>query len=382
MRQSNAMLKSKRQGGESLEITVKFRIFPNNEQSELMEAILLEYISTVNSIVSSMVSSKNLAELSSKDISSNMPSAVRNQAIRDAKSVYSKYKKAIRINSKKPDDKQKVIIAPILKKPVCIWNNQNYSYKDGIISFPVNIDGKCQRISVKTLTTNYQLQYLHHKLGSLRITEKSGKWIAQICVCVPEEKTEGSNPMGVDLGLKVPAVAVTESGKTRFFGNGRQNKYIKRKHRAKRKRLGEAKKMKAIKNLDDKEQRWMKDQDHKISRGIIDFAIKNNVSIIRLEKLTNIRNTARTSRKNEKNLHTWSFYRLAQFIEYKAKLCGIAVEYVNPKYTSQTCPDCGTLNKVKDRKYQCGCGYKTHRDKLGAINIIYAPLTDGNSLSA
>ena len=48
----------------------------------------------------------------------------------------------------------------------------------------------------------------------------------------------------------------------------------------------------------------MKDQDHKISRQIVNFAIENNVSIIRLENLTNIRNTARTSRKNEKNLHT------------------------------------------------------------------------------
>ncbi|OWZ85004.1 hypothetical protein CDO51_00980 [Natranaerobius trueperi] len=44
----------------------------------------------------------------------------------------------------------------------------------------------------------------------------------------------------------------------------------------------------------------------KISRKVVDFS--------------NIRNTARTSHKNEKNLHTWSFYRLALFIEYKAKL--------------------------------------------------------------
>ncbi|WP_459771621.1 IS200/IS605 family accessory protein TnpB-related protein, partial [Alkalibacterium sp. s-m-28] len=59
----------------------------------------------------------------------------------------------------------------------------------------------------------------------------------------------------------------------------------------------------------------MKDQDHKVSRQIIDFAKDNHISVIRLEKLANIRQTARTSRKNEKNLHTWSFYRLATFIE-------------------------------------------------------------------
>jgi putative transposase len=131
--------------------------------------------------------------------------------------------------------------------------------------------------------------------------------------------------------------------------------------------------------MDDKEHRYMKDQDHKISRGIVDFAVQNNVSVIRIEKLTNIRNTAKTSRKNEKNLHTWSFYRLAQFVEYKARLEGIRVEYVNPMHTSQKCPVCGNLNHAKDRKYKCSCGYKAHRDLNACINIINAhPKTLGN----
>ncbi len=365
-----------------LDITVKFRIVPNREQSGLLQALSMEYISTVNTVVSNMVSAGSLLKLSSKDISSDMPSAVKNQAIRDAQSVYSKYKKAVKANSKKLADKQREATVPVLKKPVCVWNNQNYSFKDGILSFPVSFKGKSQRISIRALTTDYQLQYLRHKSGSLRITQKSSKWIAQINVNIPDKTTNNGNAMGIDLGLKVPAVAVTESGKTKFFGNGRMNKYIKREFRAKRKELGKAKRLNAIRQLNDKEQRWMKDQDHKISRSIIKFATENNVSVIRIEKLTNIRNTARTSRKNEKNLHTWSFYRLAQFIEYKAKFAGIGVEYVNPKYTSQACPDCGTLNKAKDRKYHCSCGFTIHRDRLGALNIINAPVADGNSLPA
>ena len=126
----------------------------------------------------------------------------------------------------------------------------------------------------------------------------------------------------------------------------------------------------------------MKDQDHKVSRAIINFAKENNISVIRLEKLANIRQTARTSRKNEKNLHTWSFYRLSQFIEYKANLEGIKVEYVNPAYTSQTCPKCSEKNKAQDRKYKCKCGFEKHRDLVGAMNIRYAPVIDGNSQSA
>ncbi|WP_165613732.1 RNA-guided endonuclease TnpB family protein, partial [Bacillus albus] len=188
--------------------------------------------------------------------------------------------------------------------------------------------------------------------------------------------------LGVDLGLKVPAVAITNDDKVRFFGNGRQNKYMKRKFRSIRKKLGEAKKLNALRQLDDKEQRWMQDQDHKVSREIVDFATNNNISVIRLEQLTNIRQTARTSRKNERNLHTWSFFRLAKFIEYKAKLVGIKTEYVNPSYTSQTCPKCSEKNKAQDRKYKCQCGFEKHRDIVGAMNIRYATVIDGNSQSA
>ncbi|MHA2896487.1 RNA-guided endonuclease TnpB family protein, partial [Bacillus cereus] len=112
------------------------------------------------------------------------------------------------------------------------------------------------------------------------------------------------------------------------------------------------------------------------------FATDNNISVIRLEQLTNIRQTARTSRKNEKNLHTWSFYRLAQFLEYKANLVGIKVEYVNPAYTSQTCPKCSEKNKAQDRKYKCRCGFEKHRDIVGAMNIRYTTVINGNSQSA
>jgi len=346
--------------------TVKIKLQPTTEQGIHLISISKTYIKTVNAIVSEMVNAEKVLKLTSKDINAFMPSAVRNQAIRDAKSVYKKSKK--------------LGVIPVLKKPVCIWNNQNYRIKNNELEFPVLIGDKSKRIKVKAIFDEYQMMLIENaiKLGTLRITQKSGKWIAQIAV---EEKT--STPvksniiMGVDLGLKVPAVARISSGKVKFFGNGRVNKFFKRRFRAVRKKLGQSKKLQAIKNIHDKEQRWMKDKDHKISHQIIKFAIENNVSTIRLEKLSGIRQTAKTSRKNEKNLHTWSFYRLANYIEYKASLAGIKVEYVDPAYTSQICPACGAKNKAKGRNYTCKCGYQSHRDLVGAINIIDAPVIAG-----
>lgn len=359
---------NKKQGGDKVQITVQAKILPNKEQVNLLNSTTKEYIRLINQIVADYVTADKDLKYTSKSVNAELPSAVKNQAIQDAKSVFKKYRK-----TKKQS---------ILKKPVAIWNNQNHGLKDNLLSFPVLIKGKSKRIEVPIVLTDYQKKLLANKFGSLRISQKSGKYIAQIAIQVTESTVTGNQAMGIDLGLKIPAVAVTETGKTKFFGNGRQNKFIKRKHRSVRRKLGKLKKLDAIRKRHNKEQRWMKDQDHKVSRQIINFAKDNNVATVRLEQLSGIRQTARTSRINEKNLHNWSFYRLAQYIEYKANLAGIKVEYVNPKYTSQTCPNCGERNKAGDRKYKCGCGFKGHRDRVGALNIISAPVIDGNSLSA
>lgn len=318
-----------------------------------------EYIRTVNECVADMVTFNEFGKLTSKNVCARLPSALKNQCIADAKSVFKKYRKTG--------------IESILKKPIAVWNNQNYKVTAECISFPVLPNNKSTRIKVKAFIPTETLKLLQStKLGSLRITKKNNKLIAQIAVSIKESVSSGNGVMGVDLGLKCPAVCYSDTGKVKFIGNGRKNKYIRRHFKTKRKKLGKAKKLNAIKKLRNKEQRIMKDIDHKLSREIVNFAVKNSIGTIKLEKLANIRRTTRKSRKNEFNLHTWSFYRLASFIEYKAKLLGIKVEYVDPAYTSQICPVCGKLNHANDRNYQCDCGYHTHRDLVGAMNICAA----------
>lgn len=354
--------------------TLQIKLNLTKEQKLILDKTLKEYIDTVNVLVKEMDLEKQVLKLTTKDFEANLPSAVKNQCIRDAKSAYTIYLKRLKKQEKK---KPKL---PIFKKPVCIWNNQNYTIKEQIVSFPIWL-GKSKRIAVKAFIPEYYRTLLSNKLGTLRITKKSHKYIAQITIEIEEQRqSTGTNIMGVDLGIKVPAVCYASNGKVKFIGNGRENKYIRRKFKTKRQTLGKAKKQKAIKKIRHKEQRIMQDKDHKYSKAIVTFAKKNNVSIIRLEKLDQIRNTTRTSRKNNHSLHNWSFYRLAKYIEYKAEQVGIKVEYVNPAYTSQVCPCCGKKNHAKDRRYSCTCGYNTHRDIVGAMNIM--SVIDGNSLSA
>lgn len=56
----------------------------------------------------------------------------------------------------------------------------------------------------------------------------------------------------------------------------------------------------------------------------------------------------------------------------KAECAGRKVIKINPAYTSQTCSKCGTrtLHELKDRIFNCSCGYSADRDANAAQNIL------------
>ena len=349
-----------------MQLSETVKLYMTKEQEILVKTTMVEYINTVNQLVSIAMSGTPINKYTTADVDANLPSAISNQCIRDAKSIVKKHNKLIR--QTKVENKPTV---PVLKKPCFYINNQNFKLNGNIIEVPIWVDGKSKRIKIRTAMTDRQKEiFSKSKLGTMRIVYKGNRIVAQVIYrAVEEEHSSAGIVMGIDLGIKCPAVSYNTDGSVKFYGNGRKNKYIRRRYQSLRKKLQKKKQIKALKHMGNKEQRIMNDIDHKISHEIIKTAIAHNVKLIKLERLSNIRSTTRTSRKNNRNLHNWSFHRLTQYIEYKAKLAGIKVEYVNPAYTSQKCPVCGHIYHANDRKYTCTCGYHTHRDLLGAINI-------------
>jgi putative transposase len=217
----------------------------------------------------------------------------------------------------------------------------------------------------------------------LRIMRKRGKWIAEIAYTPPEsEPTPGEAIMGVDLGIKVPAVVHIIGKGNRFFGNGRRQRAKRRQFYARQRDLQKTKKVRAVRKNQGKAHRWMRDTNHKLSHQIVSHAHWQGVGTIRLEQLAGIRQrTARTrrgasrrtaanARTNTRLMATWTFHQLATFIAHKAERAGIAVDWVDPAQTSQRCPACFHLNTADDRHYGCAeCGWRGHRDAVGAINI-------------
>ena len=375
-----------------MQLVETVKLYLSNYKKKLVACTMKEYIATVNSLVCMDIDGISIAKITTASVDANLPSALTNQCIRDAKSIVKNYRKRCReverinkeLENKKSNIRKKEPTVPVVKKHCCYINSQNFKIKGDRIEFPVRINGKTKRISVNTKMTERQKEHLScAKLGTMRIIKKRDYIMAQL-VYEEEEvemKTEG-NVMGVDLGIKCPAVSHCTDGSVKFYGNGRKNKYMRRRYEYLRKELQKSKKISAVKLINNKEQRIMKDIDHKISHDIVKTAKEHNVRVIKLERLSNIRSTTRTSRKNNHSLHNWSFYRLMQFIEYKAKRVGISVEYVNPAYTSQKCPICGSVHHANDRSYVCECGFHTHRDLLGAMNICRSTEYVGNRHTA
>ncbi|CZR02223.1 transposase probable is891/is1136/is1341 [Trichococcus palustris] len=333
--------------------TVQIKLKPTKTQALELKRLSLEYIWQANVLVQQAISEEGFPKVTSKDIEADIPSVLKNELIRYAKSKLKQFGKCV------------------FKKPMLSYNNQNFSVDEKAIRFPLMVEGKAKKTAIKAIIPEEVFALLSgSKLGALRITKKGFHWMAQISVHTEAEEFLGDGILGVDLGILCPAVGVVASnGKTQFFGNGRQNKCLRRKYKELRRQLGKKKKLNAIRNINDKESRIMRDINHKLSRQIVTFAVEKNCGTIHLEKLSGIRRTSRLRGKNKANLHSWTFHELSSFIEYKARELGIKVVYINPEYTSQICPMCGERNKVKDRNYNCGCGYHSHRDRVGALNI-------------
>ena len=113
----------------------------------------------------------------------------------------------------------------------------------------------------------------------------------------------------------------------------------------------------------------IKDLLHKQSTRLIKTLHERRVGTVVVGDLTGIRERINYSKKANQRLHQWSYGEFVRMIKYKARLHGRTVKRVSEAYTSQTCPSCGSRYKPNGREYICSCGFRGHRDIVGAANI-------------
>lgn len=141
-----------------MQLSETIKLYMTKEQKALVIETMNQYINTVNSLVSVATNGTSISKYTTADVNANLPSALTNQCIRDAKSIINKYNKDFRKvfakNKKLAKQKSSFTIkkptVPILKKPCCYVNNQNFKIKNNYIEFPILINGKSKRISIRT----------------------------------------------------------------------------------------------------------------------------------------------------------------------------------------------------------------------------------------
>ena len=217
-----------------------------------------------------------------------------------------------------------------------------------------------------------------YSFGAAKVVYKHGRFFLHISINYNLDEVcddEISNVIGVDRGINFIIATYDSKGNSNFV-SGKQIKNKRTKFKQLRKELQKRQTPSArrrLKAIGQRENRWMQDVNHCISKALVEQNPKGTLFI--LEDLSGVRNaTEKVRRKDRYEFVSWSFYDLEQKLKYKALEHGQKVINVDPKYTSQTCPKCGHIEKANRNKkihtFCCkNCGYTSNDDRIGAMNL-------------
>jgi len=191
----------------------------------------------------------------------------------------------------------------------------------------------------------------------------------------------GTNVVAVDLGEIHPAVVGDSQQATsiscrerRHEQQGHAKRLAKLSKALSRKQKGsrrERRLKQARSRMRAKHRRVMRDMEHKISRAVIDVAVGQQANRIVIGDVRDIADGVKLGKQHNQQSSQWNHGQIRRYITYKAEAEGMSVELVEEHYTTQTCPNCSKRHKPRGRKYTCGqCGFSTHRDVVGQINIL------------
>lgn len=256
--------------------------------------------------------------------------------------------------------------------------NRDYSFVDDGQVLSINTLGKRTKC---TFEGEHFSEYLDgsYDLGTAKLVELKGLWYLHIPVTKIVEDFQNEHVrhvVGIDRGLRFLTVSYDEQGKTEFV-SGRKIATKRHKFQEVRKQLqskGTKAAKRRLKAISGRENRWMSDMNHQISKTLVQKYGKDTLFV--LEDLTGVsfeENNLSQNAKRNYDLRSWAFYQLEQFLIYKAHENRSEVLKVSARYTSQRCPKCGTIHKgSRDHHkhlYSCQCGYKSNDDRIGAMNI-------------
>lgn len=355
-------------------ITAKLQILINPSDKHIICDTMKAYSDACNYVSNYIYKTHNLSRYSVQTATYYQIREVyglRSQmAVSCVRTVIAKYKTIL--------ENQNEWIKPSFKKPQLdlVWN-RDYSLHSKNDIFSVNtLNG---RIKVSFYKNGFERYFSNDcKFGTAKLVNKHGKFYLHIPITyeISELKqSEISNIVGIGRGLRFLATTYDSNGKSVFY-NGNVVKQKRAHYKVLRKQLqqvGTPSSRRRLKAIGQRENRWMRDVNHCISKALVESNPDGSLFII--EDLSGIRSaTERVRVKDRYAFVSWSYYDLEQKLSYKALKHHQLVKKVNPAYTSQTCPKCGHTEKSNRNKklhiFCCkNCGYQSNDDRIGAMNL-------------
>ena len=244
----------------------------------------------------------------------------------------------------------------------------SFTYPQG--GFKLAFDGRQLRLS-KIGDVKIKLHRpIEGEILTLTIHRQVDGWFACFaCEVEPQRLPPTDKVVGIDLGIT--NFAITSDGEffepIKYLRKGERK--IKRHQRiVSRHKKGSRRRKKAVRNLARAHQRVRykrADTHHKVAHRLV-----NLYSLIVLEALI-VSNMVKNHHL-AKSISDAGWNSFSTILFYKAEEAGRTVHYVDPKFTSQMCSNCGVIveKPLSQRWHSCSCGCELHRDVNAAKNIL------------
>jgi len=260
------------------------------------------------------------------------------------------------------------------KKPVFSGKSIHYDARSCTINFEKKIVSLLTtqgRIKFRIEIPKYFRQFIGWKVKESNLVRcKDGKFRLMISI---EKFTNKSNKTGKIIGVDrgINNLIATSDG---LLYNSKHIWEIKQRYVRLRSRLrskGTRSAKRHLVKMRGRENRFMRDINHSVSRKLIESVGKEGVVV--LENLKGIRSA---KHRHEQNwlFSNWAFAQLEQFLVYKGEEFGVAVEFVPARDTSKTCSACGSFRRGQRRGavFKCKtCGIVMHSDFNASKNILH-----------
>ena len=292
----------------------------------------------------------------------NLPSKVAEDCYRDALSIYKGW-----FNNPRKGR------FPRAYKPT-VWLTPKASYNVDFDKMTVRI-ASVGELSILGYPRNLK-EYMSWRMREARLVIKGGKAFLKVVFEKGKESVEPRSSIAVDINMGEVVVGKDDKNYVRIptrlhevhhwksLAENLQKKYPRRWKENKRI-------LYRVRSFHQKAKKVMEDFARKVGKWVVEIAEDFGANVVKLENLRNlIKNVDKLPKEFRDKLYLMQYRRIQYWIEWQAKKHGMIVKFVNPRYSSVSCPKCGRkMREVSHRWFRCSCGYENDRDVIAITNL-------------